>query len=141
MKRLFLMSLVLLCSCSSKTIQPVNELDYSIIREEDFVKWNDIFEMEESSYKVYFYSEHCGYCKQIKQDILSYYLINMERLYFCNSDENEVVMKANDEALIGVCSIEDFFIPGTPYLVGFNNNVVSEIYKGSKQIKEYIANH
>ena len=141
MKRCYLLILPMLFSCANLIKEEKIELDYSVILESDFIRWEDLFEKEEESYKVYFYSETCGYCKKLKEDILSYYLLNKERLYFCNTDTNNVVLKSNDEYLIGCDNIEDFFIPGTPYLVSFIKNKVEEIYKGLKQIKEYIDKH
>ena len=78
MKKLILLSMALLTSCSTGVVEEVPtvivpEYDYSITKD-DQIKWNDLFSQKEERYLVYFYSEYCGYCKSIKQEVLSYYL-------------------------------------------------------------------
>ena len=137
--KLLMLSSVILLGCT-KQESPKEEIvyDYSLISEEDIIYWDDLFDQKERRYKVYFYSEYCGYCKQIKEEVISYYLSNTEKLYFLNTDENEVATKINDETLIGCTNIDHFFINGTPFLVNFDTHVVTNYWKGMTQIRDYI---
>ena len=76
MKKLLPLSILLITSCSNEAPQPVLEenrvvLDYSIT-EQDQIHWVDVFSQEEERYMIYFYSETCGYCRILKEDILNY---------------------------------------------------------------------
>ena len=126
---------LLVTACNSPTPIEQKEYDYSDI--ETKIRWSDIFEQLEDNYSVYFYSQTCGHCKELKQDILSYYFGNYEKLYFVETDENTVFGPQND--LVGVDSIECFFIFGTPFLINIDNWKISNYYAGSTKIREYIA--
>ena len=143
MKKLFLLSTLLVISCTPETNEPVIEekedlkLDYSIA-ENDHVKWGEIFSREEKRYMVYFYSNYCGYCRMLKEDILNYYLLNKEKMYFVNAIEENAVFGTPASGIIGLKCIEDFYIAGTPTLVEFTNWIVTNLYSGLDNIKMYI---
>lgn len=121
----------------SKTEEPI-ELDYSILEKRQ-IEWGNILSKRSSRYLVYFYSEYCAYCKQIKQDILSYYLTNTDDMYFVNTVSQKAVYKSNDGLLIGTKDIEKFYIFGTPFLVEVTNYTVTNWYAGVDSIKLYIS--
>ena len=114
------------------------EYDYSLI-ESKKIAWNDVLSKSESRYMVYFYSEYCAYCKQIKQDILSYYSKNIDNMYFVDTVNQKAIYKSNDGLLIGTKSMEDFYIFGTPFLVEITNFTVTNWYAGVDSIKLYIS--
>lgn len=143
MKKLFLLSTLLVISCTPETNEPVIEekedlkLDYSIA-ENDHIIWDEIFSREEKRYMVYFYSNYCGYCRMLKEDILNYYLLNKEKMYFVNAIEENAVFGTPASGIIGLKCIEDFYIAGTPALVEFTNWTVTNLYSGLDNIKMYI---
>ena len=121
----------------SETEEPI-ELDYSILEKRQ-IEWGNILSKRSSRYLVYFYSEYCAYCKQIKQDILSYYLTNTDDMYFVNTVSQKAVYKSNDGLLIGTKDIEKFYIFGTPFLVEVTNYTVTNWYAGVDSIRLYIS--
>ena len=114
------------------------EYDYKIVDNRQ-IAWKDILSKSKDRYVVYFYSEYCGYCKQIKQDILSYYLKDMDEMYFVNTVKEKAVFKSNDGLLTGTKKIEDFYIFGTPFLVEVTDYTITNWYAGVDSIKLYIS--
>ena len=110
------------------------EYDYSDVT--THIDWIDVFSQAEDLYFVYFYSLTCGHCKEIKQEILSYYFSSNETIYFVQADENTVYGSSGE--LIGVSDISNLFIYGTPFLIKLENHVIVEYYGGEKGIREYI---
>ena len=144
MKRAIIITALVATGCgavsSDDNIDIQNEvmLDYSIA-ENDMIHWSDVFLKEEERYLVYFYSEYCGYCKILKQDFLSYYLLNKEKIYLVNAIEENAVFNSPAIEMIGIDNIDDFYIAGTPILVEFINHTVTNLYAGLDNIKMYIG--
>ena len=135
---------LMLIGCSepvekTETIVPITEYDYSIIASNKQIEWDEILSKSESRYVVYFYSEYCGYCKQVKQDILSYYIKGIDNMYFVDTVKQKTVYKSNDGLLIGTKNIEDFYIFGTPFLAEITNKTVTNWYAGVDSIRLYIS--
>ena len=140
MKKLLFVITFLLLSCSNTNLEIVEpkeeepQLDYQLI---DHIEYETIFSQPEEQYRVYFYSKTCGHCEILKKDILSYALSNIEIVYFI--DFTDLHYYGNKKDLTGICSIDDFYIFGTPFFVGINNGAIKDYYYGVNQIREYIA--
>ena len=136
MKKMVLFLLALLVGCSSNTnkSEEKEELDYSIVSTP--IEWKDIFIQEEESYYVYFYSSTCSHCKMIKQDILSYFLLDKDVIYFICTDEQGVFGKKTD--ITGIDNIKDFYIFGTPFMIWIKFAKVYKYYAGVNAIIELI---
>ena len=113
------------------------EYEYSITENKQIV-WNEVLSKSKSRYIVYFYSEYCGYCKQVKQEILSYYLKYVDEMYFVDTVKEKATYKSNDGMLIGTKNITDFYIFGTPFLVEVTDYTVTNWYAGVDSIRLYI---
>ena len=134
--------LLMLIGCSEpvenvETDVTKTEYEYSITENKQ-ITWNEVLSKSKSRYVVYFYSEYCGYCKQVKQEILSYYLKNVDEMYFIDTVKEKAVYKSNDGMLIGTKNITDFYIFGTPFLVEVTNYTVTNWYAGVDSIRLYI---
>ena len=133
------------CSPSNKTTtkstnnQDYPILDYKIV--DTSISWIDVFEQEEERYLVYFYSEYCGYCKSVKEEFISYYLLNKEKIYFLDAFKEKAIYKNDPSKLIGGDNIEDFYIPGTPFLVELINWSITNYYFGAESIKMYVKSN
>ena len=138
------LAVLMIAGCGEPVIEDtpieveVKELDYSITENHQII-WNDILSKSESRYMVYFYSEYCAYCKQVKQDILSFYSKNIDDLYFLDVVKEKATYKSNDGLLIGTKKIDDFYIFGTPFLVEITNFTVTNWYAGVDAIQLYIS--
>lgn len=129
-----LLPILLLCSCNEQkeeTIHNYHEIKNSLI------EWKTIFDQDEDDYLVYFYSELCGHCTSIKQDIIYFYLNNVYTMYFVCSDYEKIIGPAKD--LIGIGSIDDFYIFGTPFMIEIKEHSVSGYYAGANEILESIS--
>lgn len=135
--KLFLLSATILSSCAAASPPAVEEkISYDYIEiENSKISWNGILSKEEDTYKVYFYSLSCGYCRELKDEIISYYLKGLETLYFVCTDEHAVFARGD---IIGVNNIDDFHILGTPYLVEIKNKTVFSAYAGLTSIRNYL---
>ena len=137
MKKLtsLILPLLLLCGCTAKETK-IEQHNYNEIFDR-LIPWDYIFEQEENDYLVYFYSERCGYCNEIKQDILQFYLKEIIPMYFVCTDYDVVIGPRSD--LTGIDNIDDFFIFGTPFLTRLIENRVANYYAGVSEIRNYIA--
>ena len=131
---LLFLSLVSICSCSdSKT--PIAHNYHEI--KNHLISWGDIFAQDSDDYYVYFYSERCGHCKEIKQDVISLYLTYRFDFYFVCTDIKAVFGSPID--LIGIDDIDDFYIFGIPFLIHLVEHQLSEYHQGSKEVKDCIS--
>ena len=123
----------LLVSCSTE------ELIYHNYHETKscLISWSDVFNQNEDDYLVYFYSESCGHCNEIKQDVISFYLEDIYPMYFVCTDIEVVLGPKNN--LVGIDNIDDFYIFGTPFLLNLVDHAVSSYYAGANEVKDYIS--
>lgn len=137
MKKLFLVFLSLLfISCSNnKSGGTSTELDYSIVK--THINWIDIFNQQEVDYFVYFYSTTCAHCRNIKQEMLNYYLSEKSYLYFLCMDKIDDRYKQPYD-ITGICDSNKLYIFGTPFLIEAKNYKVYQYYAGEKSILEFI---
>lgn len=130
-----LLFLTLIFTSCNQEIEPVKH-NYLEIKD-SLIPWSDVFIQEENSYYVYFYSELCGHCSDIKQDVISFYLKEEYVLYFVCTDYEKVIGPKKD--LTGINNTDDFYIFGTPFMVLIEDHIVSEYYAGSGEILELIS--
>ena len=139
MKKLILFPLMtmLLVSCANENKVVAEEHDYSDVSHL-FICWDDIFEIKDRQYFVYIYSETCGHCQEIKQDIISYAL-NHDSFYFIKFNSGIPII--NDRNLvIGKNKVEEIGIVGTPSMFLIADNIVEANYVGKKEIITTLTN-
>lgn len=129
-----LLLLFLITSCGSSYAQTKH--NYHEIKDR-IINWNQIFEVNDERYLVYFYSERCGYCNDIKQEILNYYFLHIDSLYFVCTDLE--IKTGPIKELTGINNIDYFYIFGTPFLVEFNLQTVTNYYVGKDDILSFIS--
>ena len=129
-----LLPVLLTCSCSELTEKVVH--NYHETRDSQ-ISWENIFFLEDDEFFVYFYAEKCGYCNEIKQSVLNFYLKNLCVFYFVNCDFE--IKTGPMKELRGIDNLDDFYIFGTPFLVKFEYRVVTDYYVGSQDILDYIS--
>lgn len=130
-KTLLVTLLITGCAPNEQIVHNYHEIKNRLI------SWNDIFIQEEKTYLVYFYSERCGNCNELKQDILSYYFKDITPMYFVCTDLEVVIGKPIE--LIGISDINEFYIFGTPFLTLINEQSVADYYVGKDQILDFIS--
>lgn len=133
---LFLFSLLLIGCSKNNNGGQSQELDYSIVK--THIEWADIFNQQEVDYFVYFYSTTCAHCRNIKQQVLTYYLSEKSYLYFICMDKIDDRYKQPYD-IIGICDSNKLYIFGTPFLIEVKNYKVYQYYAGEKSILEFVT--
>ncbi len=140
MKKFIFISLLLI-SCSSNISvnisEPIINKEYSYDDVSTMIEFEDIFNQIEEDYLIYFFSTTCGHCEALKQEIISFYSLNIITIYFVDCTNKDVY--GNKKDLTGVFSLEEFYIFGTPFLINIISGVINNYYYGVSQIKEYIS--
>ena len=138
MKKLLFVIIVLLCTSCNKTKNTTDTSKYDYPKDVT-IKWDDIFSLESDNYLVYFYSLTCSHCRDLKQEILTFYYERQPLMYFVNTNDKGVFGKTKD--LRGIDSVDDFYIFGTPFLIRIKEYKVSDYYPGVTSIREYIHSY
>lgn len=112
---------------------------------------------------VYFYSNYCSICKEIKNDVLSFYK-NNSSFYLLDIDTNvnEINMTYNSvencinsggsyednyctinysdylSKMEGISDIRNFYLIGTPTLIEVKDGVLNKLYLGGSEILNLI---
>ena len=131
--------LVLLTGCGTadqEIYQQPLVLDYP---EESQIVWEDVLKQEDELYYVYFYSLTCGYCANLKAQMLEYNQTTTNVLYFCNVTDG-FMYKENVNSVIGCNEISEFGIVGIPSLIEITKNTVSNYFLGISAITVFIEN-
>ena len=103
------------------------------------IEWKDILKQEETHYYSYIYSDTCGHCNEIKQDVICAALKGEKKIYFITYSK-EIPIITNAANNIGVDDYENLGIIGTPTLFEINNSIVVECYTGSSSIIATLTN-
>lgn len=145
MKKIIIACVVpFLLGCINEKERVVEETNSAIVYDYSDVahltiEWKDILKQEETHYCSYIYSDTCGHCKEIKQDVISAALNGKVRIYFITySKEIPIITNATNN--IGVDDYESLGIIGTPTLFEINNSIVTECYTGSSSIIATLTN-
>ena len=134
----FLLTLFLLyCGAKDVAVQQEIILDYDLLSDR-IIAWDDIFNQEEEYYVVYFFSETCGHCTNIKKDIISYYLKGIEPMFFVKNPKKEEYYASSSYNLIGIDNSTDLRIYGVPGLLEIEEKEVLNYHFGEKQILSYL---
>lgn len=139
---MFLIPLLLGCTKTKRTsndeTSSIAIFDYSDVAHLT-IEWNKILNQEEQNYFAYIYSNQCGHCKEIKQDVINYALNGEKKIYFI-AYTKEIPIITNAMNNIGVDNYEQLGIIGTPTLFEINEGIVAECYTGSSSIIKTLTN-
>ena len=116
-----LLWVVVFASCSTGKSESSNKnaiQEYGIVSKQD-VNLADCLSQIEEKYLIFFYSETCGHCKEIIEDVTLFAESNIIKTYFLNisKSENKIKRCSHDEIEIGIDRVEDLKIVGTPTIV------------------------
>lgn len=101
------------------------------------IEWVDLLNQQECDYITYIYSETCGHCREIKNEILYFASSYQDPTYFVIYVK-EIPLIDDKEQVIDKDKIEEIGILGTPTLFHVVNHKINENIVGSKDIKNYI---
>ena len=101
------------------------QLDYADF--DNLQNFSDIYDRPEEKYVVYYYSEFCGYCNQIKDFMLSF------------ANENDAGIKVymlDVQKITGAYPFEGTY--GTPTIFIVENGIVTYTTSGATSVPEYL---
>lgn len=133
---LLLLPLMLGCSISSSNIDNDPYYSYKDI-EDKIIENDDIFNQLLSKYLVYVYSETCGYCQQIKQQIISYAISDDH--FFITEFSDKFVVSSYVEDTIGIKDFDHLKILGTPTLLCIQDGLLMLNISGKTNILSYLS--
>ena len=118
----------LFASCSPAKSEQMSKNAFSEynINASQKIKWSDCLNQKEDHYLVFFYSETCSHCHEIMGDVLSFNEDKIVSMYFLDikASDTKIPISSNIESTIGLSSIDDLFIAGTPSIVEVEKSVV-----------------
>ena len=135
-----LTSLAIVASCSpvsdaaiSKSIKAKQEIlnTYQI-------PWLELLNQRENNYLVFVYSETCGYCHDMLDEIIDFALSDILPTYFINTQNNEVPISS--EYVTNISDINALSIRGTPTVIEVKEGVVISNNAGLDECLNYLAN-
>ena len=132
--------LVFMASCHPQTQSKSSSLDYGIM-ERQSISWAECLSQQEDHYLVFFHSETCSSCQEIKGDVISFASENICKTYFLDIDKpgNEISKCSVDEIVVGVDNINDFKIAGTPTIVEVQSGVTTANAPGKNKCLELLT--
>ena len=119
-----LTSLAIVASCSPirETTNNKNVIEQEEIIKNQSISWFDALNQKENNYIVFVYSETCGYCHDMMDEIIDFAKSEILPTYFINTQNYEVpIFKEIKE---NIASIDELGILGTPSILEIENKVV-----------------
>lgn len=116
------------------------------------ITYSQIMKKGNNGYYVYFYSESCSHCKNLKKDIFQYLdsdknnSTNGVRLYLLCVDEYLNELSSDTDNIIGVTDVSNLKISGTPTMIyvstnsSTNTKVISNSWSSESKIKTQLSN-
>ena len=137
-----LLWVVVFTSCSTGKSESSSKnviQEYGIVSKQD-VNLADCLSQIEEKYLIFFYSETCGHCKEIIEDVTLFAESNIIKTYFLNisKNENKIERCSHDEIEIGIDSVEKLKIVGTPTIVEVENGVTTANVVGKDSILSFL---
>ena len=130
---LFLTALFTSCSpAESEQLSKNTHSEYKINIDEK-IMWSNCLSQIEDHYLVFFYSDTCTHCHEIMGDVLSFKEANILKMYFLNLKEQDVAIPISNDIdfTIGVDSVDDLSIAGTPSIIEVETRIVKANVAGS----------
>ena len=116
------LAIVVSCSPSRETTNNKNVIEQEEIIKNQSISWFDALNQKENNYIVFVYSETCGYCHDMMDEIIDFAKSEILPTYFINAQKNEVPVFAEIKG--NIASIDELGILGTPTILEVENKVV-----------------
>lgn len=119
-----LTSLAIVVSCS-----PIRETtnNKNIVEQEEIIKnkeipWLEALNQKENHYIIFVYSETCGHCHNMMDEIIDFAKSDILVTYFINTRKNEVTVSR--EIIENTTDITELSILGTPTILEIESKTV-----------------
>ena len=125
----------LLASCTPAKSEQMSKNTFSEYKQtiDEKIMWSDCLSQNEDHYLVFFYSETCAHCHEIMGDVLSFKEENILKMYFLNVKEQDIKIPISNkiDLTIGIDTVDDLFIAGTPSIIEIENWIVKANIAGT----------
>ena len=131
----FLTAMFASCSPAASEQMSKNAFsEYEIVQNNQII-WSEIFTQTEDNYLVFFYSETCGHCHEIMGDVIAFSEAEIVRTCYLNTQEQGFKIPINSaiELTIGISTVDELFIAGTPTILEVKNHIVTNNIAGKDE--------
>ena len=116
------LAIVVSCSPSRETTNNKNVIEQEEIIKNQSISWFDALNQKENNYIVFVYSETCGYCHDMMDEIIDFAKSEILVTYFINSQIYKVPI--SNEIKENIADINQLSILGTPTILEIDNKIV-----------------
>ena len=122
------LAIVASCSPARDATNSKNTFQEQEIVINHLIKWEELLKQKEENYIVFVYSEKCGHCHDMMDEIITFAQDGILATYFVNTLDNSVPLSREVE--VGINKIEDLSIVGTPTIIEVDKAVVTSNLAG-----------
>ena len=130
------LAVVVACSPVVDTTNEEKRYEDCTIIQSHQIAWPDVLNQKENNYIVFFYSETCGYCHEMLNEIVDFANSDILETYFVNCSTNKVTI--SEDYGIGISNIEELSIKGTPSIIEVFDKVVVANVPGLENCLTYL---
>ena len=116
------LAIVVSCSPSRETTNNKNVIEQEEIIKNQSISWFDALNQKENNYIIFVYSETCGYCHDMMDEIVDFAKSEILVTYFINSQIYKVPI--SNEIKENIADINQLSILGTPTILEIDNKIV-----------------
>ncbi len=116
------LAIVVSCSPSRETTNNKNVIEQEEIIKNQSISWFDALNQKENNYIIFVYSETCGYCHDMMDEIIDFAKSEILVTYFINSQIYKVPI--SNEIKENIADINQLSILGTPTIIEIDNKIV-----------------
>ena len=116
------LAIVVSCSPSRETTNNKNVIEQEEIIKNQSISWLDALNQKENNYIIFVYSETCGYCHDMIDEIIDFAKSEILVTYFINSQIYKVPI--SNEIKENIADINQLSILGTPTIIEIDNKIV-----------------
>ena len=116
------LAIVVSCSPSRETTNNKNVIEQEEIIKNQSISWLDALNQKENNYIIFVYSETCGYCHDMIDEIIDFAKSEILVTYFINSQIYKVPI--SNKIKENIADINQLSILGTPTILEIENKIV-----------------
>ena len=133
-----LTSLAIVASCSPirETTNNKNVIEQEEIIKNQSISWLDALNQKENNYIIFVYSETCGYCHDMMDEIIDFAKSEILVTYFINSQIYKVPI--SNEIKENIADINQLSILGTPTIIEIDNKIVVNNIAGIDKCLDFL---
>ena len=128
------------CSPSKSESTSKNAVqEYEIVYKQE-ISLSECLSQKEEQYLVFFYSDTCGHCKEIIEDVVLFATSDIMKMYFLNvtKNENKINRCPADEITTGIDRVDNLKIVGTPTIIEVEEGITTMNIAGKDDCLKFL---